>query len=472
HEAFGIHLITYARFAPALFTVAALCLLYGFVYRLDGDRDSALVAAVMAGMGANVYFAHGTAAGIVRGPGLALAFATLFSALSVLRRQGRGNTVPILTGVLFGLTALTHLSYAVFTGLGLLLLFAFASDLPSLRVALRRCALIAGSAALLVSPWLILVISRYGWSPFTAAGGTHGTFDFWLQSGGDPIRFTRLFGSWVLNLGSDWSPTSLAGLGLFGLGYSLWKGKWFLPAWLLATGAVLGEVSRYGEILGSTLAATALVSIVPLRAHNAAHGEKTHSLRRALLYILIVGTVVYQGGRTISRHRPSLTDPLREAAAWLRNESQPDAPFLLVPNQHSPTEWLPYLARRDLAISHWGAEWTGDYNEQLRLQSELAVCSRRQSFACLEELSARLENPPSCLVISKQLPGLIEQFVVHNEWNQYFENQDYVVMGLEEQCAQRRSAWDGNQRVGEVMSLAAVSAVSTGTRPDLRSAAP
>jgi len=424
----GIPIFEYLRWAPPFLTLLALGLFYLFLREFYDDRDKAIVGVILAAIGSHLYVDHATAAGIIRGLALLLSAAGLAAFTASSRRSTVLNEWTVASGVLLGLTLLTHLSYFGFALLGMTAVGFFSGGGPG-SARFRRLLIVGIVCSIVSIPWVALIVTRYGTLAFVYASQTHGTFGIIQRASGNPLRVPVELLGWLANFGRDWGPRSLGGLGLVGIGYALLKRRWTLPVWLAILSSVLGETLRFEEILGAALAAGCLIDLVPLRATSGRKPVRFESLANVGFYAIVVGALAYQGAKAIYQDEPSLSQPLIQVAAWVDSTTPDDSVVLMLPNDHAVSEWTPYLTRRQLGVGHWGAEWTGKYAYQQALQDAISICSELQSLQCLLDWADELDPPPTHLIIRNSLSDLLSEARLDPDWVLVFENGDFSVFG-------------------------------------------
>jgi 4-amino-4-deoxy-L-arabinose transferase-like glycosyltransferase len=425
--ALEVPLLDYIRWAPAVLTILSLGMLYGFVRDLHASQASALLAVTFVAGSEQIYADHATAAGMVRGLGLLWVCAGLFAYLRAVREGKLVSPWTAAAAALFGLAVMTHLSYAVFLALAIVAIGTLDRS-GSARSRLRVLAVVLAGGLAIASPWALTVTARFGPSIWTNVGQTHGTLGIWQRAAGSPVRLPMELVRSLLNLGRGWTPHFLPGLALFGLGYSVWRRQWAMPALLIFLSAVLGEATRFEILLGGLLAANLVVDVVPLRGlRDAARPNGPLALRLAA-YSIVVGSVLYQGARAIYGYRPAIDSDLLRSADWIRERTSDESAFLLLPNDHDRSEWAPFLTGRTLSVAHWGAEWTGEYARQQALQDQLAACVDRDSWGCVTELAAHLETRPTYLIIDAQLQAVLADARADPAWQTRYESGRHVIL--------------------------------------------
>lgn len=258
-------LFTYLKWAPPLMTLAALAALYYPARGWTGDRLKAVAAVAAAGSAEITYAFHSTASGMMRAPALAFALAGAHFALKAYSSDRRRWPSALLAGLFLALAAMTHLVYAVFLTLGVLLMCLMASAPSSWPVRLKVLGAIGLASVVLSAPWWATIWIRHGPAVLAHAAGTHGNFD---MLGGSPLATLREVLRWLANYGRSWHPTILGGLGLLGFAYAVASGHWLMPAWLVLSLVVIGQSERFQVILSGIMVGNSLVDLSRLATHS------------------------------------------------------------------------------------------------------------------------------------------------------------------------------------------------------------
>lgn len=425
----GVPIMAYVRWFPGLFSVVLTVALTLLARRLVGDRWVAAAAVVLIMTNRAILDYHTTVAGVVRGPALAFAIGGLWATLSLIRRPRLApGWLGAATG-LFALTLLSHLSYAVFLFVSLVV-FAWLGEtrLPvRSRVAALAVILVGGVA--LASPWWITVVHHWGLAPFASAGGSHGGFGALTAAASQGLQLPRWAGSSVVSTLERWSPAVVPGLAVAGFGLLMVRRQWLIPAWGAATYFGIGESERYLALVGGVAAAVLLGAL--------AGGELPERSRRlrvlaALPAVLVVGLCLVIGVHGRFRTTTALSPELLETATWLAARTPPDARYLELTGDHDIGEWLPYLTRRTPVVAPWGSEWNGRRARQLQLNRMVLECVGSQRGDLVDGLLDLPDVNPDVLVV----PTSLSQLVDHLEgvdWVPLCRNTRFVVLGREPQ---------------------------------------
>jgi hypothetical protein len=126
---------------------------------------------------------------------------------------------------------------------------------------------------------------------------------------------------------------------------------------------------------------------------------------------------------------PSLTVQRIAAAAWLRTHTPGDARFLVLSSQQDAPEWFPFLARRAPVVGHWGAEWTGRYDEEGMTTRLLEDCATRQSWHCVRAVLKRQHVSTRYVVLldSRRLVKIKREITAQRGLRKLYANSDTVI---------------------------------------------
>jgi hypothetical protein len=395
----GADPILVSRLVPPLWTVLYLVPAYLFARDLRDSRAVGAVAALLIAVNPQILQWHVSAGGVVRGFAMLVVLTGLYTGLRLFRTGDRRWLAA--STALFGLAVLTHPTYSLFFVTGYALLWATVDRSPR---GFGRGLTVGIGGVLLASPWWLSVVATHGPTVFTAAAGTHGGI------GGGIARLLDA---------SGWSLLVLAGGALL-----LAAGHVLLPAWLLAS-ELLFIQPRFAYLVGSVVLAVltvehalpriassdrvaAAVGRVAATVTGAANrgsdggnasssGEGAASDGRgvvttlALGFLLVgalVGPAVFAAHVTVGSDSttPQFVDGSdREAMAWARAETAPDATVVVLSDA---AEWFPLYADRTMLVGPWGVEWRSQdaYDRQLDTFVEISAC---ETVECVDsELAA------------------------------------------------------------------------------------
>lgn len=421
-KVFGLNAFTYARFAPPLFMALAIIPLVLIAYEFTGSRAGAFFSGLVVGTSETIFNLHVTSGGIVRGLALLLVLCSIQLFLYAERKSSQ--RVAALAGVFAGLTALTHLSYALFA----LLFFAayLLSHFSSKRVWLQL--LFTGAAgALVVFPWFLFIYSRYGMAVFTGAFQSHESGYFLLL-----LKDHRLIMPWFENtLRPVLRAPLLWGLMILGLIDVILQRKFLLAVWFFAVLFFASESSRYIVVVGALLAAMALVRLY--RSYNTSRTDYSPSQAAApvfqgVLLIFVINIIFYSSSWVAfpEKFQPIPGKDMMELATFVHLTLPADAVYLAaIPD--GDAEWLPYLLRRTPAMGTWGAEWLGTYSENLGLVFDMNGCVADDSYECVNQLLLRLRHQPEYLLTFTGSTQINQSLQAGLSWRKEYQNQAFIL---------------------------------------------
>ena len=304
--------------------------------------------------------------GITRGVGLL--FALVAMAVAADRRHS-SSMASVATGLLLGLSALSHPQAAVFGVIGCLIV----SYQVPLATWLLRAGIAGVSAVVLVLPWLIAMLSTHGADTLVAAGHR-------LEPVTGLIR--------MLNLRFSGAPFMdlFAVLGVLGLIVMLARRQVRIPLLLLATylaGAGGGEflAAVPWALLGGVGGAAVITLATDATRDARPPVRKTVRLGLAgiLLFVALIGSV---GSFADSSSKlQALNADHLAAMRWVAANTDTDATFLIptedVWGDDEQSEWFPAIAGRYSLGTVQGSEWLGPdgYRRQLANHVEIRACA-------------------------------------------------------------------------------------------------
>lgn len=280
--------------------------------------------------------------GLSRGLGSILLVLTLLS-LSPLEGR-RSAPMPLRWAALIGAcvagTLLSHLEWGLLAAVCVVLARALTST--GLRDFAVSLTIIAGVAAVLVLPWVAVVVSRHGADPFLAASA----------SGGSSLQDLPRLGYYFVR-------ANVANLLLFLGGIVLlMRRRWF---WLLFVGICLAFTPRH-----SLTPIVLPVSIVTAEGAVAAFLYLRRRSQKVTAYVVpavLFASVVVMNVSTSARPDYAwgpLPADVRAAMMWVRRE-QPAASFAVLTGRYwsadFSAEWFPYLTRAESVTTLQGREW-------------------------------------------------------------------------------------------------------------------
>ncbi|WP_435063636.1 glycosyltransferase family 39 protein [Halobaculum sp. EA56] len=435
----GADPVAVARLLPSVAVVAVAVPVYLLGRDLTSSRPGGAAAATLVAVNPQVLEWHVSAGGVVR------AFAFLYALSSICagyRAYATGSRRALVAGAaLFGLTALSHPTYALFVVASYVVLWAALDRSPA--GLLRGLAVGLGGTAV-AAPWLVWAVSTHGVSTFAAAAGTHGGV-----GGGAAL------------LAGEISPFTLVPLAA--AAYLLVRGDRLLPAWVVVA-ELLFKQPRFAYTVGAlALAAVAVdlagrvpedalapatAALARVRPFASASGAGSGSASvapegRVVLAALAVLVAAAGGGVALGYEMTRPSDPStpefvdgddRAAMAWIASGTPPDATFVVVGDA---AEWLPALADRTLLVGPWGVEWRDPAAYERHLAA-FETLSRCHSAACVERTAAAVGADPGYVYLPKRRYtvrgestvtfGTLNRSFAHADgWTRVYENDGVVI---------------------------------------------
>ncbi len=382
---FGIGLLDLFRFLPLLLATLTIPVVYLVARELLATRFQALLTTWAFAFLPRAFDWLLAGGGVTRSLGLLLACLAILEGVRFYRTRGGPHGVGM--ALFAGLAALSHPGAALFTGISLFVMFlAFGRTWRALRDSTALAAL----AALIASPWWLSVVAVHGFDPFLSGGQTSTDLGATFQH---LTTFTFTDEPYT---------TFLAAAGLVGLAYTVARGRYLLPAWLVLVFVIDPRSATALMLPLAMLIAIAvdevLLAAIP-RAGMAADGDPywppgvvRDRFARVLLGMgLILGVVGgVQARGVIASPLHALAGENRAVMAWIRDNAPPTAEFLVVTGSDwfvdADAEWFPVLAAHRSLNTVQGFEWfgRGAWIEQAVRNDALQECGYGTA-ACVRE---------------------------------------------------------------------------------------
>jgi hypothetical protein len=394
------------RWLPAILSTISILAMYAMAVELLRSRWRGVVAAIAFALMPRSYEWLIVGGGITRSLGLLLALLALQQGTRMLRAHRWSNVV--VTGMLGGLTALSHPQAALFLAIGLVTLWAFHFRRGrAIRAGMQLVA--TGLLGLLVaSPWLLAVVATHGFAPILSAG----------RSALDPgIGLGQLLGlafvdTPVLDL--------ITALGVLGIIMRIARRQWMIPIWLVL---IMVSDPRAGATFATVPLALSVVPVVGELLQRMApfHGAggwldstpMPRLLRSHGAAAVVVTLMLFVGLRTAARVAAEPSGPLHGltnghvvAMEWVRKETDEHAKFGVITGRRWESdyisEWFPVMAERISVATVQGAEWTGidAFVGRLAMFRELQECASRTA-TCVQEWAGRWATGPLYVFVPK-----------------------------------------------------------------------
>ena len=319
------------RWLPLVWSMLAIPGIYLLARELSDNLRAGLTALIFAAMPVTWAIEGG---GVTRALALFLLLLALWRMAVLVRLPGLRNAA--IAGALAGTAVLAHPAVGFLGVASGALLLAFR---PSRR-GLAFGALAGIVAAAVISPWLVMVVVRYGAGSVLAAGGSH--------------HLEETLGR-LLTLG----PSAIGALdfvlplALFGLVLAVHRREWLVPAWLVLLIVIPGGEGRYAAIAWAMLAAVGALAIADA-SRSAGALKLATSIGFGWLFVasLLAG---YQQFAAIPRE-------LRSAISLMGADTAPGMRFAIVTDDarlEAPLlDWFPTLSGRISLGTYMGLEWT------------------------------------------------------------------------------------------------------------------
>jgi asparagine N-glycosylation enzyme membrane subunit Stt3 len=357
--------ISTERWLPLVWSILAIPASYLLAREITDEVRAGLAALIFAAMPVT-WAIEG--AGVTRALAMTLLLLALWRVAVLLRLPGLRNA--LLAGTLAGLAVLAHPAVGPSGLASAALLLAFNPT----RRGLTFLATTAAIAAAVISPWLAMVISRYGVGAIVAAGGAHHTEE----------TLGRL-----LTIGPSGIGTLdfVLPLALLGLALMVNRRQWLLPAWLLLLLVVPGGEGRYAAIVWAMLAATGAVTIAEA-VRSAGAIRVTAGIGFAWLFVASL-----LGGYGYFTAIPSA---IRMEMVGAGQGTAPGARFAIVTDdprlEAMMLDWFPALSGRISVGTYQGLEWTS--------------VARSDATVVLNDAIQRGDIPPSADFVFRVDQGL------------------------------------------------------------------
>lgn len=420
---FNLDVFYYLRFFPPLFSLLALIPLFFLSWEISESKIAATLSAIILASSPLLYVPHTWSAGVVR----ALAFGLILTALYFYVRAVKlfEWKDAVLSGIFFGLATLTHLSYTIFFLVWILAWLLTHPNQKSLFISVL--VLLVGS--ILVLPWMIVILTRYGFSVFDGAFHSHGNASFLsIWSGNSNIL------SWIqINLNNIISDRIFTVLVIFGIGYLLMKRLYALPAVFILVTILISEQDRFLIVIGGLIIGIFIAGIVRhITSHDVTNSKKFLLTSFGTLIIVGISSYFYINGFwKIIQYQPKINDHTLNVAEYIRENSKMDERYLVVTRQDE-AEWFPYLLKREPIIAQWGSEWLGTYNQQTNYMAQIRNCRSEQDLDCLQQVMTRIGSLPEYIITLKSDRHLTDSLSSSLKWEEVFQNSRYLVWQYED----------------------------------------
>ena len=428
-----VPLLAIFQWWPVVCSVVMLPVFYVLARRILGSWFEAVLA-----LGAFALLPRSfewliTGGAVTRAPGYVLGLLAMWAAVAAVD-TGRRSYVA-LAALAAGLAIMTHPNAALVTVVSLIVVGTLRRRS---RHALMVLVAVGIGAAVVSSPWWLVVLVRFGAAPLRSAIGTDGQLGL-ISGAYQLLRF---------NFAEEPFMPWITGMAALGLAWSLARREALLPVWLV--GIVLLDANAAPTDATVPLAMLAAVGlgrvVLPALAGSVEHvrdrpGEALLSSRAVRLTVTALLGLAFLGAiaRPIQEDSPDHAVPsdVRTAMTWVATNTPPRAAFVVVTGRDwfsdAVSEWFPAIADRVSVATVQGHEWLGSAGwwRQQRLDADLQACSTATT-ACLTAWmrhygiaadyvflpKGRVDGPLSpsdcCTALRQTLPTTAGATVVYN----------------------------------------------------------
>lgn len=352
-----VTILTWLPLAFNLASVAAFVVLAG---RLLKSRTAVACAAVLFAILPQTAGWLIMGGGLTRSCGFFLSILAMIAAYDALHR-GRRRDI-FYTGALAALAGLAHLESGAVVVLTLPL---FGLAFQPIKESARRLIPAAIVAVLVALPWVLWIQANVGFGALKNASQT---------SVGRPIYLS--IADTLLGKVFNDRYMGLAVLIVPGMAWAIYRRRWLVPVWIFAI-MVFVSRSSYTQVVipAAMLAGEAWAD---LGGYLAARRGKAFQPRLALgvWLVALIGLGLWTAiDKYIYGYRmpaikfdvlAALTPKERAAMEWCRDNTPPDAKFLVISDRMDKWhmdmvgEWFPYFAQRHSVLTVQGREWRPD----------------------------------------------------------------------------------------------------------------
>jgi hypothetical protein len=381
-------LVDILRILPALLSTLAIPIFFILSVEILASHEKAILATIAYALLLPAF------EWLVMGGGLTRALANLFSLgtlyFTAITIKSKSIRTTVFSGLLLGLTVLSHQEIAMVTFATTILFFVFLTDD---KREWGNLALIWGIAAAIASPYIIAVISMHGIAPFLSA----------FQAG--EFELARIL-SKLLSFSYTgeiyYTPfTVIAFLGLWGC---IAEKKYLLPTWLAVMTIINPRsVERTSMIPIAMLIGYGLDQVIlpalsrlakSVQTAKPSHHEREFAIisdtgtgRNRRLGIALLFVIFFQSASLlwiVNQQNSRLTPvPASERAAmtWVAQNIPSSSLFLVLTNSEDwasdkAAEWFPALSQRQSVNTAQGLEWLpgGEFTQTQQDIIELKDC--------------------------------------------------------------------------------------------------
>lgn len=408
----------FLRFLPPIFSLIAVGLTFFLAQKFFKQPFLSMLVAILTATSLDLYVAHTWSSGIVRAP--AFIFTILVLYFYSPNPDERSLQNIFLSGLFFGLAAISHLAYALFCFFWIVVSSISFRDWKKTVVD----PFLAGLTALAVaSIWVVSVAVRYGWNVFFGAFNSHSGDESIVEA----LNFTSLVHLFQVNLAPILSNPLLAVLVLMGGIYLLLHKQYRFTFFFLLIVLAFPENARFVYWLGCFIAAYGLWFFsAQFYDWLLKHTKLSQPVWMAIMITPVVGFLWWGGLSSILRFEPFLSNSAIELQERSSEIFLKDGAYLALLIQDE-AEWLPFLVQHEPLVSQWGSEWLGTYNEQTRLMSMFQGCRKEKDWACVNSVLTETGSSPEYIITYRIDKKMNEQIAQDGRWREVFSNERYTV---------------------------------------------
>jgi len=413
----------FLRFLPPIFSLLSVGLTFFLAQKLFKQPFLSAAVAILTATSVDLYIAHTWSAGVVRAP--AFVFLILVLYFYSPNPDKRSTRDTFLSGLFFGLAALSHLAYALFCFLWIVVASVSLRNWKKTIVD----AFLAGLTALIVaSIWVIPTAFRHGWRVFFGAFNSHGGNELMTEA----FNLASLVRLFQINLAPILSNSLLAALVLAGGIYLLLHKQYRFVLFFFLIVLIFPENARFVYWLGCFFAAYGLWLLsAQLYEWISKRVKISQPVWMAVLLTPILGILWWGGFSSISRFAPFLSNSALELQGRSSEIFLRDGTYLALLIQDE-AEWMPFLIQHEPLVSQWGSEWLGQYDQQTRLMSLFQGCRKEKDWACVKSVLAEMGSSPDYVITYRIDRKMNEQIAQEGRWREIFFSERYIVWEVEE----------------------------------------
>ncbi|KKQ86173.1 MAG: hypothetical protein UT08_C0001G0039 [Candidatus Woesebacteria bacterium GW2011_GWB1_38_8] len=420
---FQVNSMVYILFAPSIFLGMTYIAFYFTTKILLKSRLGAFLATLFFITSSGIMGYHYSAEGITRTLALLLIIGSLF----FLTKYYYGNKRSLVySALLWGSAALTHPTYAVYGAFNALVVLFYKKRKLNITY-LSEISKFFIYGALLVIPWILIVVSKHSFTPFINVSGTHDTLNI-LNHISSFHNFYDYINAILL---AKHETVILTSASLIGVLYLFLKKDFLMPSLFLVTFLTGGlEGQRFMAIISSVITAKFLIEIFsPILKSFFAKTRLVKAVTFTLL-LMIVSLFVFNRMTEITMYKSSIDyASIQKLADYLNKNTSESTSYLLLSSNLIEHEWFPYFIKMFPVVNSFGREWTGDYNDEGKRFNWLLSCSDKFVADCKDIIRINNGEPNRLLILNiKQVDINLEREIKTNGWKKVnIQNEIYTI---------------------------------------------